>query len=131
MKEDEIIEGNKLIAEFMGLSVVNGNQIVVQSNAFGLETNTLYSVEYHSSWDLLMPVVEKIETTIINKMLPEFFIMFDERAEFKGWFWSISIPKTFFKECLGRESSKIMAMYKATVAYIKWHKLAITTHIQV
>lgn len=42
----EIIEGNKLIAEFMGY--------------YNWEDRT-YG-QYHTSWDWLMPVVEKIES---------------------------------------------------------------------
>ncbi len=61
MKKEEIIEGNKLIAEFMG-GEFNERQSFVY---FKLPVNKAYSVlddlKYHSSWDWLMPVVEKIE----------------------------------------------------------------------
>ena len=46
--EKEIIEGNKLIAEFMGLSMLH--------NQTRLET-----LKYHSSWDWIIPVIDKIE----------------------------------------------------------------------
>lgn len=86
MTQEEIIEGNKLIAEFMGWKLItpemrrnpdtwdnsyyekevedwyeeNGEKIVF------MDTRTLCSVtktKYHSSWDWLMPVVEKISMT--------------------------------------------------------------------
>jgi len=55
-----IEEGNKLIAEFMGIvPIVETNGIVYK------DTNTghIMLIKYHSSWDWLMPVVEKIEKT--------------------------------------------------------------------
>ena len=46
MNKSEIIEGDKLIAEFMGEKATGG---------------------YHQSWDWLMPVVEKIEENCPEK----------------------------------------------------------------
>ena len=57
MTQEEIL-GNKLIAEFMGIvPIVETNGIVYK------DTNTghIMLIKYHSSWDWLMPVVEKIE----------------------------------------------------------------------
>jgi hypothetical protein len=63
-----IIEGNKLIAEFMGAHVlepyvlfydVEGSSEVPKgypNDPFNREMN----LEYHTSWDWLMPVVKKI-----------------------------------------------------------------------
>ncbi|MBA3900975.1 MAG: hypothetical protein H0X62_12345 [Bacteroidetes bacterium] len=48
----ETLEGNKLIAEFMG---VNGDESNKSFNDF------LENSKYHNSWDWLMPVVENIE----------------------------------------------------------------------
>jgi len=47
-------ENNKLIAEFMG--VKNSNGIVFKDE----NTQKFYPIKYHTSWDWLMPVVEKI-----------------------------------------------------------------------
>lgn len=44
MEEKEIIEGNKLIAKFMKISMVPPRT----------------KFEYHESWEWLMPVIEKI-----------------------------------------------------------------------
>ena len=46
---------NKLIAEFMGIENTNG--LVFQD----ANTKEFHSIKYHTSWDWLMPVVEKIE----------------------------------------------------------------------
>lgn len=53
--EKEIIKGNKLIADFMGiLTEIKFNDLRT-SKHFGDKL-----VIYHTSWDWLMPVVEKI-----------------------------------------------------------------------
>lgn len=59
MKDEQIIEGNKLIAEFMKISYNKANMKLVWKG--GLLVDEL-EILYHSSWDWLMPVVEKIES---------------------------------------------------------------------
>jgi hypothetical protein len=58
-------EGNKLIAEFMGgeffTDVPDGMLRVKNIQPNKNTSRFLYSLEYHSSWDWLMPVVEKIK----------------------------------------------------------------------
>ena len=53
------MNNNKLIAEFMGMTYgdPNDNSVMTQ----GSEVIPIESMEYHKSWDWLMPVVEKIE----------------------------------------------------------------------
>lgn len=65
MTNEEIINGNKLIAEFMGYEktiysdVFNGDLYALDvSNG---EIYTISQMQYHASWDWIMPVVEKIE----------------------------------------------------------------------
>jgi 3-methyladenine DNA glycosylase Mpg len=52
MTPQEIIEGNKLIAEFMNININSWNRKWF--------INTYTSLKYHSSWDWLMEVVQKI-----------------------------------------------------------------------
>tara|TARA_B110000503_G_C6849799_1_gene290312 strand:+ start:70 stop:393 length:324 start_codon:yes stop_codon:yes gene_type:complete len=54
------MKDNKLIAEFMGMTYgdPNDNSVMIQGN----EVVPIESMEYHSSWDWLMPVVEEIES---------------------------------------------------------------------
>lgn len=118
-------KNNKLIAEFMGLKRGRGTNrdrfTYITPNGGVLPLRYL---EYNNSWNWLMPVVEKIETMSLTENknhLPEFFIMYDQREDFKGWYWSISITKLFRKECLGRENTKIGAFYAAVVEFIKWY----------
>jgi hypothetical protein len=56
MDIEEIQENNKLIGEFMGLIISNRENYDSQ-----LHTNVDADLKFHSSWDWLMPVVEKIE----------------------------------------------------------------------
>lgn len=62
MTQEQITEGNKLIAELMGLDVLPENSVYFER--FKWSDGAYYSMDrlkYHSSWDWLMPVVEKIE----------------------------------------------------------------------
>jgi len=54
---------NKLIAEFMGLSIKEGVSYYTDADdmfPMGIEVEEPY-LPYHTSWDWLMPVVNKIE----------------------------------------------------------------------
>jgi hypothetical protein len=58
----ETIQGNKLIAQFMGiLPDVYNPERYVSSTWPDTIFATPSEMRYHSSWDWLMPVVEKIE----------------------------------------------------------------------
>ena len=60
MENKEIIEGNKLVAEFDGWVIDNSfpdkDRTYIKNG--GIELDTTF--KYHTSWDWLMPVVEKI-----------------------------------------------------------------------
>lgn len=53
--DKQIQEGNKLIAEFMMLSKVEGDLYPIAGYLTPAE-----QLGYHTSWDWLMPVIEKI-----------------------------------------------------------------------
>ena len=53
-----IEEGNKLIAEFVGAKLTKGNFYLLDGEILAHEAD----LKYHTSWDWLMPVVEKIES---------------------------------------------------------------------
>lgn len=63
-------EGNKLIAEFMGASFKSykkGQKTITNlyfDNPPSYNGISDENLKYHSSWDWLMPVVEKIEHTL-------------------------------------------------------------------
>lgn len=63
-KEIEIVEGNKLIAEFMdGVfdDKIKSLLVTPVKSPAGNYVNWTDKLKYHSSWDWLMPVVEKIQ----------------------------------------------------------------------
>ena len=69
MTNEEIIEGNKLIAEFMGGKIEIHKSLEEEIVLLGFEwyfTNihdwSSRNLQYHSSWDWLILVVEKIES---------------------------------------------------------------------
>ena len=59
----EIIEGNKLIAEFMGLLSGKPQYPFTKPN----ESVNYRVSQYHTSWDWLMPVVKNIADLMLNK----------------------------------------------------------------
>lgn len=57
------MKDNKLIAEFMGISI-DGEFAYIKDEGSPLEeTMPINQIEYHNSWDWLIPVVEKCLTT--------------------------------------------------------------------
>lgn len=73
MKTNEILQGNRILAEFMGLKPGYnsytkkynwGDGIFFMTNGDTIEEvmdSIVGYAKYHSSWDWLMPVVEEIE----------------------------------------------------------------------
>ena len=58
------MNSNKLIAEFMGMTYgdPNDDSVMIQTTPQGNEVVPIESMEYHTSWDWMMSVVEKIES---------------------------------------------------------------------
>lgn len=107
MTPEEIIE-SKLIASYMDIEVEefswgNRTYLIVKDSFPDIDI-----VNYAHSWELLMPVVEKIEKgnygfKICRKVVE---IYFDDSK--------IVIQKT-------KEDCKLKSLYKAIVEFIKWH----------
>ena len=93
-------ENNKLIAEFMGLEIVNADIILYELNGIAYPINKL---QYHKSWDWLMPVVQKIES------LGYVFTIQGGKAEYGEM---ISKTQSFIAE------DKLSSTYKAVVDFI-------------
>lgn len=60
MEQSDRIEGNTLIAEFMGLKVVCYNDVYYWHSVESGYVDIVHNEKYLSSWDKLMPVWEKI-----------------------------------------------------------------------
>ena len=113
MTNEEIIKGNKLIAEFMGAKMIVDDWDGISLIRFPDEsTKHLGALKYNSSWDQLMEAVEKIEkncwiiiTTRVSKTTCAIYQPYKE-------FEIIS---------RGDSESKIEAVWVAVVEFIKWY----------
>lgn len=125
----KIIKGNKLIAEFMGLITIQRGkvksftlQIEKVRNAGitdWISKDFLPQLKYHSSWDWLMLVVEKIqsleyEVSICGEQFGQFprkprtFIYFDLKRHKR------------LGEIHAEGKTTKEATYKAVIEFIKW-----------
>lgn len=105
METKEIIESNEQIALFMGLKVI-GEQDFLAINSGDVDESYFVdvSLDYHTSFNSLMPVVEKI-------------------LELKTY---SQYKHRVFKSI----SPKIDITYKAVVEFIKWHNEQKLSHIE-
>ena len=101
---------NKLIAEFLGY-IDNG----CSEEGFLIDPKTNYdicidSLQFHSDWNWLMEVVEKIESL-------KFSVLIGKN--------NCVIEQTFGKESLNlgliKGKDKIEAVYNACLEFIKWY----------
>lgn len=106
----DVLEGNKIIAEFMGCSVDNG--IAKRTTKYydfpgqcGL-TCDVSDLKYHSSWDWLMPVVKKFDYLAENKIID-----FSEYYEY----WCDKIDDAVTR------TYNIEPVFKVTVEAIEWY----------
>lgn len=108
MTEEKILDGNKLIAEFMGAKYNSKLDLVnLGANHKLVGINEL---QYHSSWDWIMPVVEKIHSDT------DFWVTIYYRS-CKVFPMNIGVEM----EILIEEKPTIEAVWIAVVEFIKWH----------
>ena len=107
MKTPEQIKINKRIAEFMGFKMIvenyHGINIIEDPTK---KTYDLHQLRYDSSWDWLMPVVEKIESlptfenwlgfTLIKKSV-SLELIYDNVVSFIEWYNSDNAKNYFAK----------------------------------
>lgn len=114
--DKEILEGNKLIVQFMGGIVMTNNtcdnytKICLPDWAYRLydfDTLRINSYEYNSSWDWLMPVVENIDSVLFGDTLIE------------GKWCQINTPSSL--PIRHRGISKIEAVWLSVIEFIKWY----------
>ena len=110
---------NKLIADFMGLEFSKGEYYrPLYNSGDWIPENEL---EYHESWDWLMPVVRKIDNTITLSSKDESYLYcFDMVSENHVTIFdsltSTTIVKVPFDKAYEREP-----VYKAVVKFIEWY----------
>ena len=97
------MESNKLIAEFMGLDSFKDSLASLHQGKINVDVDVYEQAQYHTSWDWLMPVVQKIES------LGYVFTIQGGKAEYNEM---ISKPKIFIAK------DKMSSTYKAVVKFI-------------
>lgn len=121
METNKIIEGKKLISEFM--EYYNSNKLDIQGNSIYhvkiLGCNTFHTVEtmpLNSSWDWLMPVVEKIESLEIDGF-PFVFTMTTCNIFFEH---PLILDNSYIVQ-VERTENMMNDIYIAVVEFIKWY----------
>lgn len=109
---------NELIAEFMGLKSISKKEFEKCPEKYSIEKESIIEYQrYHVDWNWLMPVVDKIESTPFSNFLyssPGYWVVIDgDSCEIKEDKLTI-ITKS-------KGVSKIDAVYKAVVEFIKWY----------
>ena len=116
---------NQLIAEFMGLSVtnniVNCTENIRSHNERCLSGYNISQARYDSSWDWLMPVVEKITSIPLLDNLNECnYIYFGFDYEDNSHY--VNLYHGEDSQINGNSKvNKIEAVYEAVVKFIKWY----------
>lgn len=114
----EISEGNKLIAEFIGFPTTKKEIGFAGGREERIVNRTLL---YHSSWDWLMPVVEKIESFDCKYIDCIFKI---ERYQCKVYYNTVYM--IYDRSNIG--TSKINSVWIAAIRFIKWYNINQPTH---
>ncbi len=125
----EQIEGNKIIAEFMGGEFFTDTHSlevsILDLRVRNIEPNKktsryISALEYHSSWSWLMPVVEKIESLPTDK---------ESGSQFQFNITGDGVSITQFDDGSGVieqrvneiGKSKLKSSFEVVVEFIKWH----------
>jgi hypothetical protein len=104
------IENNRLIAEFMGYNEEIVNDEIYFTLPDMLESLSDEELHYHSDWNWLMEVVEKIEN--YNEYTNVLFT--PQGCEINCY---IENGFLFSNDC----NTKIEAVYNACIEFIKWY----------
>jgi hypothetical protein len=125
MKEQEIIEGNKLIAEFMGetnltkvkhlgykISVGRGKKATVEATKL-----VPYEKQYHTLWDSIMKVIDKIEKLGVDSRI----MGNDSDLGFLCDFTDNENTSVASVSCYQQDgATKIECVFLAVIEFIKW-----------
>lgn len=120
MTREEIIENNKLIAAFMGydnyVKPISSNGICVFNDHKGNRRVAPNYAEFNSSWNWLMPVVDKIERLGYGTRMDY------HRASMYGV--TIFVMKRGLINAIihvAKQDSRLTSVYLAVVEFIKWY----------
>lgn len=110
MSKEEILENNKLIAEFMGFDFFKS--IRYTTKTFDSTLKYLQYFKFHQSWDWLIPVVSKIDN--IYKDLYK-----DAYANKIPVSYEI---ETSFADVICRNiTTELNHLYERVIEFIKWY----------
>ena len=130
MTKEEIVDGNRLIAEFMGKKLQKGNfwsKMLGYADEFiiinGEPKWSLSDIPYNSSYDWLMPVVEKIEKLGISTNI-HYFAGIKKHSYGMTTITYDSICSEY--DLTNYSDSKIEAIYNSVIKFIKWYNKATT-----
>lgn len=115
MEKETIKEGNEIIAKFMSNGQLYPHPSMSGSTApMGYKLPNGWwnkdALEYHSSWDWLMPVVEKIESLGFQ------FFIHNEGSYMRKWHWMGNFP-----DFGNMGETKIQAAWNVVTEFIKWY----------
>jgi hypothetical protein len=115
-------EQNKLIAEFMGIEKISYSDTpTVERFRYGNSMLFETDLKYHTSWDWLMPVVEKIQSIDITPA-PNYR---GYRIEIvpSGYVSIKGFPMPPILANVSIEGSLINAVYQAVIQFVEWYNL--------
>lgn len=138
--EKDIIEGNKLIAEFCGMDCVLDEDCLPDYPEYhweimGKEYNLFYKMSglhwpfkdppnFHSNWSWLMPVVEKINW--MNGAQGYSFVIYRASVQVND---SMDV---MFEVCADKKRTLLMCVWQSVIQFITWYnsnpQLNPTTH---
>ena len=119
-------ENNQLIAEFMGFTQEKNigwydNDMLMSQNVYDSQDGNCFDeLLFHTSWNWLMPVVEKIES--INVSNDPYYS--DSTFQVTNFVqnWTASFLDRDNVEVVQEEgTTRFEAAYKAVVEFIKWY----------
>lgn len=109
-------EKNRLIAEFMGAELINSCWHIPGRDMAIHETRYPQCLLYHSSWDWLMPVFDKIQTIENGRFKFDIDPWLIRLVDYKEF-----VTKDVFELVCDSEGSLIYRFYYAVVTFIEWY----------
>lgn len=133
MTQEEIIKGNKIIAEFMGWkrSLIESLSTVDLGGYYTIgvpHSQTMYNkpyadidlLKFNSSWDWLMTVIERVENISRDPLHGKFGVYIGSNCcTIQGSKMLTNVYKVYFQDHYA--STKIEATWVAIVNFIEWH----------
>lgn len=121
---------NELIAEFMGMHKADSDKLLLTPEFVMIDKDKNYwslnKLEYATSWDWLMPVVEKISKFVYDEYKTNngYKDVIEKDYAYPRTFAMLNSEKfmvRFNRMTLHESESLIDATYQAIVEFVKWY----------